>query len=78
MPRSRNAVMNATRWSLYRALQQTGLPVEVGTGGRTSYHRASRNLPKAHWIDASVVGASTPERLCLQHVRPWLIKATGW
>jgi 5-methylcytosine-specific restriction endonuclease McrA len=72
------AVMNATRWSMYRALQQTGLPVEVGTGGRTSYHRASRNLPKAHWIDASVVGASTPERLCLQHVRPWLIEATGW
>ncbi len=72
------AVMNATRWSLYRALQQSGLPVEVGTGGRTSYHRASRNLPKAHWIDAALVGASTPERLCLQHVRPWLIKATGW
>ncbi len=72
------AVMNATRWSLYRALQQTGLPVEVGTGGQTSYHRASRNLPKAHWIDASVVGASTPERLRLQHVRPWLIEATGW
>jgi 5-methylcytosine-specific restriction endonuclease McrA len=72
------AVMNATRWSLYQALQQTGLPVEVGTGGRTSYHRASQNLPKAHWIDASVVGASTPERLCLQHVRPWLIEATGW
>lgn len=72
------AVMNATRWSLYRALQRTGLPIEVGTGGRTSYHRVNRNLPKAHWIDASLVGTSTPERLCLQHVRPWLIKATGW
>jgi hypothetical protein len=72
------AVMNATRWSLYRALQQTGLPLEVGTGGRTSYHRARRNLPKAHWIDAALVGASTPERLCLQQVRPWLIEATGW
>jgi 5-methylcytosine-specific restriction endonuclease McrA len=72
------AVMNATRWSLYRALLQTGLPVEVGTGGRTSYHRARRSLPKAHWIDAALVGASTPERLCLRHVRPWLIEATGW
>ena len=72
------AVMNATRWRLYGEMQMTGLPVEVGTGGRTSYHRASRNLPKAHWIDAAVVGASTPQHLLLLHVRPWSIEATGW
>src|SRR5258708_25794913 len=29
------AVVNTTRWALYARLQQTtGLPVEVGTGGR--------------------------------------------
>jgi 5-methylcytosine-specific restriction endonuclease McrA len=72
------AVMNATRWRVYRELQTTGLPVEVGTGGRTSYNRAMRQLPKQHWIDAALVGASTPSALHLQHVRPWQIAARGW
>jgi 5-methylcytosine-specific restriction endonuclease McrA len=72
------AVMNATRWRLYRELQAMGKPLEVGTGGRTSYHRAMRQLPKTHWIDAALVGASTPEQFSLQHVRPWQIEATGW
>src|SRR5262249_2079653 len=40
-----------------------GLPVEVGTGGRTKRHRTTRELPKAHWIDAACVGASTPETI---------------
>jgi hypothetical protein len=70
--------MNATRWRLYQELQATGLPVEVGTGGRTSYHRSIHQLPKAHWIDAALVGASTPGRLSLNDVRPWQITATGW
>jgi 5-methylcytosine-specific restriction endonuclease McrA len=72
------AVMNATRWRLYQELQATGLPVEVGTGASTSYHRALHQLPKSHWIDAAVVGASTPQHLHLQYVRPWQIAATGW
>lgn len=72
------AVMNACRWTLYRALQDTGLPLEVGTGGRTNYNRVSRQFPKTHWIDAAVVGPSTPQRLHLQDVRPWVITATGW
>jgi 5-methylcytosine-specific restriction endonuclease McrA len=29
------AAVNATRWALYQRLQATGLPVEVGTDGRT-------------------------------------------
>jgi 5-methylcytosine-specific restriction endonuclease McrA len=78
VPLASAAVMNATRWRLYRELQATGLPVEVGTGGRTSYNRATLQLPKAHWIDAAVVGASTPSHLHLQYVRPWQIAATGW
>ena len=77
-PLSGAAVMNATRWGLYREMQAIGLPVEVGTGGRTSYNRAIRQLPKQHWIDAALVGASTPDQLHLQHVRPWQIAATDW
>jgi hypothetical protein len=36
-----------------------------------------RNLPKAHWIDATWVGRSTPERLQIAGVVPLLISATG-
>ena len=36
----------------------TGLPVEVGTGGRTKFNRRSQGYPKAHWIDAACVGKS--------------------
>lgn len=71
------AAVNATRWALYRRLQATGLPVEVGTGGRTSYNRARLNLPKAHWIDAVCVGASTPDTLAVAGIVPLHIKAMG-
>ena len=33
------AAVNATRWEIWRRLEATGLPVEVGTGGRTKYNR---------------------------------------
>jgi len=71
------AAVNSTRWRLYEELQALGLPVEVGTGGRTRWNRARLALRKTHWIDAAAVGASTPERLVVKHVRPWLIEATG-
>ena len=71
------AAVNSTRWRLYEELQALSLPVEVGTGGRTRWNRSRMALPKTHWIDAAVVGASTPDRLRLRHVRPWLIEATG-
>ena len=29
------STVNATRWALYERLKATGLPIEVGTGGRT-------------------------------------------
>ena len=48
--------MNATRWALFRRLQATGLPVEVGTGGRTKWNRTTHQLPKTHWLDAACVG----------------------
>ena len=72
------AAVNTTRWRLYVALGATGMPVEVGSGGRTRWNRRRQNLPKTHWLDAASVGASTPERLQIKHVRPWLLQATGW
>lgn len=71
------AAVNSTRWELYRRLQATGLPVEVGTGGRTKYNRTTRKLGKTHWLDAACVGASTPQLLQMKGVQPLLIKATG-
>jgi len=50
------ALVNVTRWAIYRRLQFTGLPVEVGTGGQTKFHRVRQGYPKAHWIDAACVG----------------------
>lgn len=69
--------VNATRWELYRRLQSTGLPVEVGTGGRTKFNRKTRGIEKHHWTDAAPGGASTPERLLLQGVKPLKIVAKG-
>ena len=67
------AAVNQTRWALYRRLVATGLPVEVGTGGRTKFNRTRLGLPKAHWHDAACVGSSTPEVLDTREVRPLLI-----
>jgi 5-methylcytosine-specific restriction endonuclease McrA len=71
------AAVNASRRVLYRRLLATGLPVEVGTGGRTKWNRTRRGLPKAHWIDAACVGASTPERLVCASLVPVQIRAMG-
>ena len=51
--------------------------VECGSGGQTKFNRTTRGLPKAHWLDAACVGASTPEHLGVDDVRPLLIKACG-
>ncbi len=69
--------VNATRWALFHRLGATGLPVEVGTGGRTKWNRTQRGLPKTHWLDAACVGASTPSRLLTRAIRPVQITATG-
>jgi len=71
------AAVNATRWRLYERLQQSGLPLEVGSGGRTKYNRRRRGLPKDHWIDAACVGASTPDWLDLGRIKPLQIAAMG-
>ncbi len=69
--------VNSTRWALYERLQQTRVPMETGTGGRTKWNRTQRELPKTHWIDAACVGHSTPASIKIQGVIPLLIKAMG-
>jgi 5-methylcytosine-specific restriction endonuclease McrA len=71
------AAVNASRWALYWCLQAIGLPVEVGTGGRTKWNRTQRGLPTSHWIDAACVGASTPKRIQAAGIVPLLIAAMG-
>lgn len=71
------AAVNATRWDLFRRLQETGLPVETGTGGRTKFNRVTRGIDKTHWTDAACVGASTPQKLLIRGIRPLLIVAKG-
>ena len=50
------AAVNATRWALYRALADTGLPVSTGSGGRTKFNRHRFSIPKAHALDAVCAG----------------------
>jgi len=71
------ATVNATRWALYQALAATGLPLEVGTGGRTKHNRTRLGLAKAHWADAASVGATTPDGLSATPRSVLLIAAKG-
>jgi len=71
------AAVNSTRSSLFRRLQDTGLPVETGTGGRTKFNRQTRGIEKYHWTDAACVGESTPFRLLLKGIKPLLVIAKG-
>jgi 5-methylcytosine-specific restriction endonuclease McrA len=71
------AAANSTRWALYLALMATGLPLEVGTGGRTKFNRTRLGLAKAHWADAASVGASTANDLDATPGAVLLIAATG-
>ncbi|NEQ66060.1 MAG: HNH endonuclease [Symploca sp. SIO2D2] len=71
------AAVNATRWELYRRLQSTGLPVEVGSGGRTKFNRKTRGIEKHHWTDAANVGASTPDKLLIRGIKPLKVAAKG-
>lgn len=69
------AAVNTTRWALFEALKALGLPLEVGTGGRTKWNRTRLDIPKGHALDAACVGPVDDLR---QWNRPVLaIKATG-
>lgn len=51
------AAVNSTRLALHRALQQSNLPLETGTGGRTKWNRHILGIPKTHALDAVCVGS---------------------
>lgn len=51
------AAVNATRWALFNALKEVGLPVKIGTGGKTKFNRSQLGIPKTHALDAACVGA---------------------
>ncbi|MFG1749466.1 RNA-guided endonuclease IscB [Streptosporangium sandarakinum] len=69
------AAVNATRWALWRALEATGLPVHIASGGHTKWNRSRTGAPKSHTLDALHTGE-------LESVTAWpsrvlVAKATG-
>ncbi len=71
------AAVNSTRWALFGKLKETGIPVEVGSGGRTKYNRTRQALPKEHWIDAACVGVSGEGVIVPVGMKPLTVKAAG-
>jgi len=50
------AAVNTTRWALFNALKEAGVPVITGSGGLTKYNRVQFGIPKTHALDAVCVG----------------------
>lgn len=71
------AAVNATRNALADALDETGLRVEWGSGGRTAFNRHENGYGKAHWIDAACVGASGLGVVLDPKMQTLSIKAVG-
>jgi 5-methylcytosine-specific restriction endonuclease McrA len=73
------AMINATRWALYKHLKASDLPVECGTGARTKMQRTEHQLPKTHYYDACCVGVSTPKTLVIacDYVSVWAASGRG-
>ena len=69
------AAVNATRWALWEALQDTGLPVEASSRGRTKFNRTRLGIPKTHALDAACVGQM--ENLTGWNIQTLEIEATG-
>jgi 5-methylcytosine-specific restriction endonuclease McrA len=69
------AAVNATRWTLFNNLKETGLPVATGTGAQTKFNRTQQKLEKLHHLDAACVG-ETPQLEILTN-QPLIIKSTG-
>jgi len=76
VPLKAAAALTATRWALFEALQRTGLPLEVGTGGRTAYNRYQQRYSKEHWIDAACVGPIGDD-VDIRSITPLYIRAVG-
>ena len=77
LPLKDAAAINSVRWALWHALEATGLPLEVGTGGRTKWNRTRLEIAKSHWADVACVGATTPDCLDARMSSILLIAAKG-
>lgn len=75
LPLKDAAAVNSTRWALFNALKETGLPVTTSTGGQTKFNRNRLELSKSHWLDAARVG--NVETLKVLISKPLLIAAKG-
>ena len=75
LPLKDAAAVNSTRWALFNALKETGLPVTTGTGGQTKFNRNRLGLPKSHWLDAACV--ANFDTLEVLTSKPLLIAAKG-
>ena len=51
------AAVNTMRIALVDTLEQTDLPIETATGGRTKYNRTVLGVPKSHSLDAACSGS---------------------
>ena len=71
------AAVNSTRLAVLKMLQQTGLPVETGTGGQTKYNRSKQGYPKSHWLDAACVGESGLGVMAIPDMQVLQITAMG-
>lgn len=71
------AAVNATRFSVTKALEVFSLPMILGTGGRTKFNRCSQNYPKDHWIDAACVGETGRFVRISPTFSPLVIRAEG-
>lgn len=74
-PMAVTAAVNSTRWALFNALIELGIPVTTGTGGQTKYNRTTQGISKTHWQDAACVG-QTPQLQFLTN-QPLMIAAKG-
>ncbi len=50
------ATVNSTRCASFGRLEESGLDVEVASGGRTKGKRHQLHVPKAHCLNAACVG----------------------
>lgn len=69
------AAVNATRNAVVAVLEETGLPVESSSGGRTKWNRSRIGVPKTHALDALCVGSV--DAVSGWRVPVFGIKATG-
>jgi 5-methylcytosine-specific restriction endonuclease McrA len=69
------AAVNSTRWALFNALKETGLPIATGTGGQTKFNRVRLDLEKRHYLDAACVGEVSELEVVTN--QPLLIKCQG-